>query len=667
MLQTPNSGRLSRATPAPRPWRRNPPGARKNIYTEKAEQSFEVLRELLREHVLDGFRVTHGGRSRRIQNWVRGRSLREISGIAPGERINFWEVMRSVAEICLEPHFRNTAPDYPTFSVRITSTNREQAARDALRMIAGLRPTRQAQAVLDALELLDGETLRPERSRYARTVLDALDAKPEGQVVGRGELLIETVRDVHYLDPSGQRLEPEWVVVVLAALVHSGHLVLSVPGRKFDALGLVELAAAPFSELTDFQHVARPKGWNLPGVTALFELVGLPPGLAQQLAQGQHEPVKRLQTAVSEQVDALAQALETLRQGFVLWGESLLQEDEAARWRSTIADAKAFLEKTQILTTPARFKNFRHEAAVVTRHAGGMEALREVGALQTWTAQLHDAAAYVTTAEAALPAENEWVGTARKERASVLSTLRDPAARADPGTWRSTQSRLANLRKRYADSYFALHGNARLDVDGEQRRQHLVQDERLRALLRFSQIELMPEQQLREFEATVTNLPGCVLLTKNELLTTPICRHCDFRPAGALGPPALTTLERLEQDLDRIASGWANALLTSLQDPATRASVALLEPPQRSLVEKFVEDLAAGSELPPDPGNELMAALRETLRGLDKVAINAEQLRERLLPGGAPSTPDQLRERLDAYLGELTKGRDATRIRIVLE
>ena len=511
-------------------------GARKNIYAEKAGESFHALHELLRDHMLDGFRVTHGGRTRRIQNWIQGRSLRELSGIAPGERINFWEVMQSVAEICLEPHFRDTAPDYPKFGVRITHRTREQAARDALGMIAGLRPTRQARAVLDGLELLDGEMLRPENSKYARYVLDVLDAKPEGQVVGRGELLVETVRDVHYLDPSGRRLEPEWVVVVLAALVHSGHLVLSVPGRKFDALGLPELAAAPFSELAGFQHVARPKDWNLPGITALFELVGLPPGMAQQLAQGQNETVKQLQKAVSERVNALAQALDSLRQGIALWGESLLSEDEEAGRRGAITDAKAFLESAQVFTTPARFKNFRHEAAAVTNHRNGMKTLREIEALQTWTGQLQDTASYLTTAEAALPPENEWVGAARQERAAVLAALRDPAARTDPEVWRRARGRLASLRKRYADSYFTLHRKARLDVGGEERRKRLVQDERLHALARFSKIELMPGQQLRDFESTVTNLPGCVLLTETELLRTPICRHCDFRRPGHSAP-----------------------------------------------------------------------------------------------------------------------------------
>ena len=107
--------------------------------------------------------------------------------------------------------------------------------------------------------------------------------------------------------------------------------------------------------------------------------------------------------------------------------------------------------------------------------------------------------------------------------------------------------------------------------------------------------------------------------------------------------------------------------MTSLQDSSTGASVALLQPPQRTLVEEFVKDLAAGAELPRDPDDELIEALRETLSGLEKLPIKADQLRERLLPGGAPSTPDQLKERLDRYLGELTRGRDPARVRIVLE
>ncbi|MDZ7699261.1 MAG: DUF6079 family protein [Deltaproteobacteria bacterium] len=52
------------------------------------------------------------------------------------------------------------APEYPFFSVLITGTNRDQAAQDALRAIAGQSRTKQATAVLDALELIDGERLK---------------------------------------------------------------------------------------------------------------------------------------------------------------------------------------------------------------------------------------------------------------------------------------------------------------------------------------------------------------------------------------------------------------------------------------------------------------------------------------------------------------------------
>ena len=58
-------------------------------------------------------------------------------------------------------HFQELAPEYPSFSLLFTSTNRNQAAQDAIKAIIGSNRTRQANAVLDALGLLDGEHLNP--------------------------------------------------------------------------------------------------------------------------------------------------------------------------------------------------------------------------------------------------------------------------------------------------------------------------------------------------------------------------------------------------------------------------------------------------------------------------------------------------------------------------
>ena len=72
-------------------------------------------------------------------------------------------------------------------------------------------------------------------------------------------------------------------MVVLAALIHSGDVVLSIPGKKFDAVALAQLAATGVGGLTcPFKHIEQPREWNMPALKALFELMGLPPGFAQK-------------------------------------------------------------------------------------------------------------------------------------------------------------------------------------------------------------------------------------------------------------------------------------------------------------------------------------------------------------------------------------------------
>jgi hypothetical protein len=84
--------------------------------------------------------------------------------------------------------------------------------------------SQQATAVLDALELLDGDRLNAHRSKYANYILSLLRQKGHGQVLNRAELL-QDVLGVEYMAPNQYRLEPEWVVVLAAALVYNGDVV----------------------------------------------------------------------------------------------------------------------------------------------------------------------------------------------------------------------------------------------------------------------------------------------------------------------------------------------------------------------------------------------------------------------------------------------------------
>ncbi|MEA2109952.1 MAG: DUF6079 family protein, partial [Pseudomonadota bacterium] len=141
-------------------------GHAKSTYESKSSNFLRDLVQWLQKHMTDAFEVTYQGRNKTLTEWAKGKSIRDLSGIASHERINFRDLVNTVAGICLSTNFQEQAPEYPCFSVLITGDNRTQAAQDALRAIAGQSRTKQATAVLDALELLDGERLDPYRSRY---------------------------------------------------------------------------------------------------------------------------------------------------------------------------------------------------------------------------------------------------------------------------------------------------------------------------------------------------------------------------------------------------------------------------------------------------------------------------------------------------------------------
>ena len=336
-------------------------GHTKSTYESKATNFLKNLVQWLQKNMTTAFEVTYQGKCKSIREWAKQHSFRDMAGLGPHERINFRDVINFVGGICLAPHFADKAPDYPFFSVLITGTNRDQASQDALRAIAGHNRTKQATAVLDALELLDGERLDPYKSKYAKHILGILKKKGHGQVVNRFEL-IQDDKGVEYMDKDRQRLEPEWVAVVLAVLVYSGDLVLSIPGKKFDATGLPQLAGSGVDQLTQFKHIERPKDWNLPALKALFELLGLTPGMAQLVTQGKEEPVQQLQKAISKSVEKLVVLQQNLQSGLLFWGRNLLAGDEAQKLRIRLDETKSFLESLQTYNFPGKLKNFRYDA-----------------------------------------------------------------------------------------------------------------------------------------------------------------------------------------------------------------------------------------------------------------------------------------------------------------
>ena len=638
-------------------------GHAKFTYESKSSNLLKDLGQWLRKHMTDAFEVTYQGRTKSLTGWAKGKSIRELSGIGSHERINFRDLVKKISGICLEAHFQDQAPEYPFFSVLITGTNREQAVQDALRAIAGQNRTKQATAVLDALELLDSERLDPYKSRHAKHILGLLKKKGHGQVVNRSEL-IQDDKGVEYMDKDRQRLEPEWVAVVLAVLVYSGDLVLAIPGKKFDATGLPQLAETGVDELTQFKHIERPKDWNLPALKALFELLGLTPGMAQLVTQGKEEPVQQLQKAISESVEKLVVLQQSLQNGLLFWGRNLLAEEEAQKLRTRLDETKSFLESLQGYSSPGKLKNFRYDAQEVIVHRDGLNSLAEIESLQELVADLGSTASFLSTAEAVLPAEHEWVGKMKKARDEVLAQLGDPDKRGAATFRQQTQRKLADLKRAYMQTYLGMHTKARLGVHEDKRKTGLMGDERLKVLQKLSTIQLMPRQHLSEFQNRLAGLKSCFALIEQELDASSVCPHCNYKP-GAEPPtaPGGTVLDGLDDELEKVVANWTQTLLTNLEDPTTKGNLDLLKTEPKKLVNGFIKK----RELPDDLGQDFIHALSEVLSGLQKVPVKTADLRVALLSGGSPATPAEMKKRFEEYLDELTKGKEPGKVRIVLE
>jgi len=636
-------------------------GHAKATYETKAKTHLRDLVAWLQKRIHEAIEVTHQGRTRPLGQWLK--NVRSGSGSSQSTgSLNFRDLVNRVSAFCLQPHFTDQAPDHPHFSILITRDNRAQASQEALRALVG-KPTKQATAVLEALELLDGDKLAPHRSRYAALITGALRAKGPGQVLNRSELLTDDL-GLEYLQPGGARLEPEWVVVLLAALVHAGELVLAIPGRKFDAGDLQVLAGTPLDDLVRFKHLEQPKDWNLPALKALFELVGQSPGLAQLLTQGKEEPVQLLHQAVDQRVKRLVMAQQTLGKGLSLWGIDLLGGSPLAARAADLAAAKSFLESLQAYTTPGKLKNFRFSAAEVSAHQGALEALGQLEGLVEFEREHASLAGWLKAAEAVLPGSHGWHAQVQAAREETLAALRGPGNGKLGALSSQVGARLQKLQKDYVEAYLALHARARLGSKDDERKGRLARDPRLATLTKLAGLDLMPRQQLADFQNSLGGLKSCFALSDQDLRADPTCPHCRFRPAQEpTAAPASQALQDLEDRLDQVVESWTSTLRTNLEDPTTQANLDLLKGEERHLLEAFLQR----GELPQPLEADFVQALREALSGLVKVPVTPGALHQALQITDGPATPKELKKRFEEFLDDLTRGQDPAKVRIVLE
>lgn len=119
----------------------------------------------------------------------------------------------------------------------------------------------------------------------------------------------------------------------------------------------------------------------------------------------------------------------------------------------------------------------------------------------------------------------------------------------------------------------------------------------------------------------------------------------------------------MDAQLDAMMKAWTSIILSNLEDPITQANMDLLKIDDRDRLEDFMKS----RELPMPLDSNFVYALKEVLSGLVKVTVKARELQQALQAADGPATPAEMKKRFEAYLDQLTKGKDQAKVRIVME
>ncbi|GGA50458.1 hypothetical protein GCM10007416_24510 [Kroppenstedtia guangzhouensis] len=622
----------------------------RRLYEEKADGYRKQLVEWFRQHMPTAFKITYRGVTKKLAEW----------SIFAHAHATVREIIDEAAGDCLKSWFEEKYPEYPSFSklsTPITKASLPGYAVDAIKDISSPR-TQNGTAILSGLVLLGkDQKLNVRGSGFADWVLEKLEAKGPGQVLNRSEL-IETVQTVQGTEDDIQwtverNLEPEFFAVVLAALVYSGDIVITIDGTTYDAMKWDELIRLPLNQLTQFSHISKSGDLPLRELEALFEMLNVNRALLKTNALEQG--IGQMVIAADRWTQEAAIALKDIRTGIPTWEGNLLSDAEIQQFRHQLEELKKFMEHIQVYQTPAKLRKFRYSVEEIQTRREDLQAMKRLQQLQQKTQEWTRSAQYLVTAQNQLAPDHPW----QKKVDASLKDLLQALKSGEAGY--SEQQRIRDLKAEYQNIYLTLHNQSRLNATQHNQQQALLQDCRLDALKQLSVIDLLPFSALDQWYKQLKSLKSCWSLTPDQLESQPICPHCQFRPKEE---PRITDihLDEMEGRLQTLLEDWTEILISNLSDSEVKKNIELLRKEQQLPIRRLIEE----KEWTFPIEEKLIQAIQELLQGIDRVEISMDQVKA-MMGDGSPLTIDELRNRFERMLQEQVGSQPGSNVRIMLK
>lgn len=632
----------------------------KTVYSQIGQKYQKKVQTWMREKISTCFQISYMKNTKLFQTWSGNINLRALSDISGSETLTFKQQIDTLSSGLLTDYFSDKKPDYPTFTIKITKQNRRQTVLEALRSIVKDQYTGQAKAILTSLDLMSTEGISIEHSSYCNKIISLLNAKGNGQVLNRNEIIYQKYEIEYIIDT---QLEAEFLPVFLAALVNEGAINISIGSDRITASNLEKLNTISYSNIIDFSHIKKAEDFPLAELKALFTTLGLRPGLIVN-SGSRNEAVKGMIAKADELIKECTHAEQKLKSGFFVWESRLLSETKTQEVLQTLSVIKDFLETISRYNTPAKIANFKHNLQDIEKINNNLNLIADIKTMELFTADFQYITTYLDRAEIDISNDSDW----KKDYRSIRSEFFNAITKDEPWVSGSEtlKKKLTDLKERYKKEYIESHKHYRLGARGSENQAKLKSDKRLECLQKLSTIEILPSNQLRIWEEKLNKLQNCTLLTMDDLERIPKCPHCNFERKLIVGnnQNAEQQLISLDSELDNLIENWASTLRDNLKDPVILSNIDLI------IDKKSVDALQSfisGEELPKEISLDLLKTIKDVLKGLEKVIITKKNLIAYLEQSGVPVTPNELRARFEEYLTGLIAGREEEQLRIVIE
>ena len=650
-------------------------------YSNKAETNFRYLMRWLQDHLVEKLHIIYQGVDEPIQS-----VLTRMHSTASQ---NVEELIRLVSSHLFSPEFEDRYPDYPKFtrlSQPVTEAARANSAMEAIRRLCG-RTSNLGSGILEGLGILDEQgNIRPYDSPYTGHILKLLNDKPEGQVINRGEVIELVAGGIQPVEKDFKyNLEPEWISVILSALVYNGDIVLSLDGREELAAGSLERALTrSMTDIINFRFYKRPRTLPINLWSMIFEGLGLQPGLVRD-ENTRENAVTELQRLVHAELEMVVQLQNRLEQGAQIWNTPIFTDrltfvveqgtvvgSDAPDFSLSSMDLlpglrgyKQFLEELNKYTTVGKLRNLRYTPGQIQENLEYRLTVQRARQLLDAVNQIQPYTTYLAEAQANLPEDHEWTQHARQVQKNTLDSIRRFGKGNTAFDQQAVLRELTKLKQDYIKIYSDMHRKSVLTASGDDLRQRLYRDARFESMRSLSAIELLTRSGDFEFwKQQLTGLVSCREFHEGVLSDSPTCPYCHLRPAQlhtAANSDALVHL--LDDKLSDLLKNWRKALRDNLKSDTAHHSLEAMSPAERKPVEDFLQQ---GDDVENLPVNFVPSAI-QALRGIQAVTLPVDSLMQALKAGGLPCTREELQNRFKQFIDQQMRGHDAGNTRLTLD